>query len=75
MTNQPPSDLPSLTPVFCQNQECREMLGLATDDGELVICAIVLAYGRFRCHKCGTPKTWSHTDAQLSRLLEKVKRE
>ena len=75
MTNQPPSDLPSLTPVFCQNQECREMLGLANEHGELVIATIAVSFGGFRCLQCGHPKTWSHTDAQLSRLLEKVKRE
>ena len=72
MINQPARASPSLTPVLCL--ECREMLGLVNDRGELVICAIVLEYGGIRCLKCGHPKTWSRTDAKLSRLLAKVQR-
>jgi len=68
-----PGDSTRLRHYLCP--KCQTLLGLVNDAGELVIATIAVSFGGFRCLQCGHPKTWSHTDAQLSRLLEKVKRE
>ena len=62
MVNQPPSDLPSLTPVFCP--DCRAMMGLVNDQGELVICAVRVACGVIHCLACGERVEWRQRDAE-----------
>jgi hypothetical protein len=45
MTNQHPTSSKRLTPLFCENPECRALLGLLNYLGELVICSVIVPRG------------------------------
>ena len=62
MHNQPPTNSTTLTPHFCP--VCREVLGLVNDRGELVICAVRVAWGVVYCLTCGERCEWRNSVKQ-----------
>jgi len=51
-----PGDLTHLRPCLCPT--CRVLLGLINDQGELVICAVRVAWGVVYCLACGEWVEW-----------------